>query len=622
MPVQCSARGCSSARGSCGWRPGCTMSSGPLRHWSRPFRDRPIRQKVLILIVLASVAGLLFAAAVLSVYDLVTFRRRALADATALVRVVSTSALPALVFDDSTAAREDLEALRNRTEIGSAAIYRSDGTEFARYTRPGGPAPLPTPPDSEIRRFLADRLVLVAPLGDTAGPRLGWIRVQYMLPGLADRLPRYAIMAAVVLAALAAAAALLLTTLARSVSTPLRELAETARQLAATSDLRIRATPRADDEIGSVTTALNRLLDTIEERDAALSGRARELRESEARLRLALTSATMETWVLPLTSGGDGGPLPDAAALAGFLATVHPDDRPAVAAEIAGAASEQSPLEVEFRTALPEGGERRMALRGHASADDDGRPCQLIGVTQDVTDQRRLEQQLLQSQKMEAIGNLAGGIAHDFNNLLTGMIGHLKFVQRALEPGSQVRADVDEVERAARRAAALTSQLLSYARRQMVMPTVVDVNDVVRTVAPMLRRMLSETIDVRVDLAPHVPTVLVDAGQLEQVLVNLAVNARDAMPGGGQLTISTLDRMVEATAAGPERPGLYAELSVADTGRGIAPDIVPQIFEPFFTTKPVGQGTGLGLAMCEGIVRQADGHIVVESELGKGATIR
>ena len=598
------------------------MSRGRILRWGQPFRDRPIRQKVLILIVLASVAGLLFSAAVLSVYDLVTFRRRALADATALVRVVSTSALPALVFDDSAAAREDLEALRDRAEIGTAAIYRSDGTEFARYTRPGGPAPLPTPPDSEIRRFFADRLILVAPLGDTAGPQLGWIRVQYMLPGLADRLPRYAIMAAVVLAALAAAAALLLTTLARSVSTPLRELAETARQLAATSDLRIRATRHADDEIGAVTTAFNRMLDTIEERDAALSGRARELRESEARLRLALTSATMETWVLPLAPDSDGRPAPDAAALAEFVATVHPEDRAAVGEEIGRAASRQTPLEVEFRTASAEGGERRMALRGHASADDSGRPCQLIGVTQDVTDQRRLEQQLLQSQKMEAIGNLAGGIAHDFNNLLTGMIGHLKFVQRALEPGSQVRTDIDEVERAARRAAALTSQLLSYARRQMVMPTVVDLNEVVRTVGPMLRRMLSETIDVRVELAARLSPVLVDAGQLEQVLVNLAVNARDAMPDGGRLTISTSERMVEAAVGGPELPGLYTELSVADTGRGIPPDIVTQIFEPFFTTKPVGQGTGLGLAMCEGIVRQADGHIVVESELGKGATIR
>ena len=586
----------------------------------RPFRDRPIRQKVLMLIVAASVVGLLFAGAFVSIYDMVSFRRRAITDAQALAGVVSSNAISAIVFDDTAAAQEDLRALADRREIGSAAIYLPDGREFARYTRPGGPDPIATPPEGETTTLLADRLVSVTRLASD-GVHHGWLRIQYMLPGFTSRLPQYAMVAAAVLTALAAAAALLLGTLSRSVSGPLHQLAATARALAATNDLRIRAARHADDEIGSLTGAFNRMLDTLEERDAALADRARALRESEERLRLALGAATMRTWALPLAATPTRVTA-EPAAMAEFLGTVHPDDRAAVEAAIEQAVAAGGALETEFRTPPGAEPERTIALRGHVSGEADRPGSQLIGVAQDVTGRRQLEAQLMQAQKMEAIGNLAGGIAHDFNNLLTGMIGHLKFVQRELSPGTQVRTDVDEVERAARRAAALTSQLLSYARRQMVTPTVIDVNAAVLAIEPMLQRALGETIDLEVRLDEGLAPVRVDAGQLEQVLVNLAVNARDAMPDGGRLVISTGSREVADGAGESPAPGTYTEIAVTDTGEGIPPDVLPHIFEPFFTTKPVGQGTGLGLAMCYGIIKQADGHILVESEVGRGTTIR
>ncbi|HEU4829264.1 MAG TPA: ATP-binding protein [Gemmatimonadales bacterium] len=585
-----------------------------------PFRDRPIRQKVIILIFVASLVGLLFAATFVSIYDAVSFRRRAVNDARALAGVVSANAISAIVFDDTATAREDLATLADRREIGSAAIYLPGGREFARYTRPGGPAAVAEPPGREETAFLSDRLISVTRL-ESNGEHRGWLRIQYMVPGFESRIPQYAMVAAAVLAALGAAAALLLGTLGRSVSRPLHQLADTARALAATNDLRIRATRHADDEIGSVTAAFNRMLDALEEREAALADRARALRESEERLRLALGAATMQTWVMPLASDGERVTA-EPGAMAQFLGGIHADDRASLEAAIEKAATSGGGLEAEFRTAATGGPERRIALRGHVSAEHGGRAAQLIGVAQDVTGRRQLEEQLLQAQKMEAIGNLAGGIAHDFNNLLTGMIGHLKFVQRAVEPGTQVRADVDEIERAARRAAALTSQLLSYARRQMVTPTVVDVNAAVVAIEPMLQRALGETITVEAQLDERVAPVRVDGGQLEQVLVNLAVNARDAMRGGGRLTITTASREVSDAAAGDGKAGPYSEIAVADTGEGIAPEVLPHIFEPFYTTKPVGQGTGLGLAMCYGIVRQADGHIRVESEPGKGTTVR
>ncbi|HEX6643324.1 MAG TPA: ATP-binding protein [Gemmatimonadales bacterium] len=583
----------------------------------RPFRDRPIRQKVIALILLASLVGLLFAGAFVSIYDAVSFKRRAVSDVTTLAGVVGANAISALVFSDTSAAQEDLAALADRPEIGSAAIYLPDGREFARYSRPEV-VRIPDPPRETETRMLADRLVSVTRL-ESDSVHLGWLRIQYMVPGFTARLPQYAMVAAAVLAALAAAAVLLLGTLGRSVSGPLHQLADTARTLATTNDLRIRASHRADDEIGAVTTAFNRMLDTLEEREAALAQRAQALRESEARLRLALTAATMQTWALPITTDSAERRSADAGAMSSFLGGIHPEDRPAVEAAIARAVRTGEGVEVEYRTA--DAARRRIALRGQMSDAGDGRPSQLVGVVQDVTARRQLEQQLLQAQKMEAIGNLAGGIAHDFNNLLTGIIGHLKFVQRALQPGTQVRADVDEVERAARRAASLTSQLLSYARRQMVTPTVVDVNAAILALEPMLRRTLGETVQVGVRLGEGIPPVRVDAGQLEQVLVNLAVNARDAMPGGGMLTISSTARSLGGSDGG-EDAGTFAEIAVSDTGTGIAPDVLPHIFEPFFTTKPIGQGTGLGLAMCYGIVKQADGHIAVESAPGTGTTIR
>ncbi|HEU5049674.1 MAG TPA: ATP-binding protein [Gemmatimonadales bacterium] len=585
----------------------------------RRFRDRPIRQKVLLLIALATITGLGFTVAAVSIYDLTTFRRRAVADATTLARVVGANALAALMFNDTSAAQADLASLSQRDEVGTVAIYRADGAEFARFTRPGGPAPLAAPPDSAAASIEGDRLVLVRPL-ESEGEVVGWLRLQYLLPTPLERLPAYGIIGIVVLAALAVAAGLLLTTLERSVTGPLNQLAEAAGRLAVSEDLAIRARKRADDEIGAVTDAFNRMLDTLQERATALRKQAGELDESETRLRLALAAATMQPWSLPLITGSDGRRRADPEHLRALLDPIHPEDRAAVDRAIADTLLHDRALEIEFRSGSV-GAERWQALRGHLSPAEDGRPPQLIGLMQDVTHRRKLEEQLLQAQKMEAIGNLAGGIAHDFNNLLTGMIGHLKFVQRALPPGSEPRADLDEVEHAARRAAALTAQLLAYARRQMVTPSVVDVNAAIEAVEPMLRRVLGETVEVSLRLEPDLAAVKVDAGQLDQVLVNLAVNARDAMPGGGRLTIATTARPADDPDFGGTEEA-WVEIAVSDVGTGIAADALPHIFEPFFTTKPVGQGTGLGLAMCYGIVKQAEGHILVESTVGKGTTVR
>ncbi len=236
-----------------------------------------------------------------------------------------------------------------------------------------------------------------------------------------------------------------------------------------------------------------------------------------------------------------------------------------------------------------------------------------------------LEEQLRHSQKMEAVGRLAGGIAHDFNNLLTAIIGYTELVLHSLDPKDERRADAEEIGRAAMRAADLTRQMLAFSRRQVLQPKVIDLNIALGKVEPMLRRVIGEDIVMTVTGKAAHAYVRVDPGQVEQVVMNLVVNARDAMPQGGRLNVETADAILDAEAVADQpgaRPGAYVMLSVSDSGVGMPPEVRARIFEPYFTTKDVGKGTGLGLSTAYGIARQSDGHIAVSSELGRGTTFR
>ena len=244
----------------------------------------------------------------------------------------------------------------------------------------------------------------------------------------------------------------------------------------------------------------------------------------------------------------------------------------------------------------------------------------------DITDRTQLEEQLRQAQKMEAVGQLAGGVAHDFNNLLTAIIGHLGLLQenRSLPP--DMAESLAEISRAARRAANLTNQLLAFSRLQVINIRPLDLNEVITHLAKMLRRLLGEDIAMQLDFAPERLYFNGDAGMIDQVIVNLAVNARDAMPAGGTLRIATGSEVRVGRTADPlsaqVRPAPFVCVTISDTGNGIPPDVLPRIFEPFFTTKEVGKGTGLGLATAFGIVQQHHGWIEVESESGRGTTFR
>ena len=303
---------------------------------------------------------------------------------------------------------------------------------------------------------------------------------------------------------------------------------------------------------------------------------------------------------------------------------VHPEDVPLVEAAIARALrSPEVASTTEFRLRHADGSWRIVESIGSRLRGEE--PPAVVVNSRDITDRRRLEEQFRQSQKMEAIGQLAGGVAHDFNNILTVIQGSgsllLETPNRSKEDAELVRQILDAAERAAR----LTRQLLLFSRKQVWQPVNLDLNEVVGNMTKMLQRILGEDISLRADYGPNLPLVRADAGMLEQLLLNLAVNSRDAMPDGGRLVITTAKETLseDVLKQHPDAPaGPCVCVSVSDTGCGITSENLPHIFEPFFTTKDVGKGTGLGLATTYGIVKQHGGCIEVVSEIGKGTTFR
>ncbi|MCC5887996.1 MAG: response regulator [Gammaproteobacteria bacterium] len=311
-----------------------------------------------------------------------------------------------------------------------------------------------------------------------------------------------------------------------------------------------------------------------------------------------------------------------------FFARLHPDDRNETLASYRRFIEGEVPrFVIETRVEHQDGHWVSVALFIKAvKRNDSAAVTQLVGVMLDLTERRRLEGELRQAQKMEAIGRLAGGVAHDFNNLLTVMFAFGDFVLEELEEGGAARADMEQVMEAARRAADLTRQLLTFSRRQEMSPQVLNLNELITGLGRMLVRVIGEDVVLELELAEDLQNVRIDPGAFEQVVVNLAVNARDAMPDGGHLRIATanLDLHHTMEAAGGERipVGSYVCIEVRDQGVGMDALTRERIFEPFFTTKEVGKGTGLGLSTCFGIVQQAHGFLRVESARGTGTTFK
>ncbi|MGO8732443.1 MAG: PAS domain-containing protein, partial [Terriglobia bacterium] len=307
-----------------------------------------------------------------------------------------------------------------------------------------------------------------------------------------------------------------------------------------------------------------------------------------------------------------------------FVEACHPDDRERVLATF-GLMKAGKPFDSEYRVIHTDGSIHWVWGRGFPIRDETGRLTLFAGIAQDVTARKHLEDQFRQAQKMAAVGRLAGGVAHDFNNLLTIINGYSEMALELLHSSDPLRNSLEQIKSAGDRAASLTRQLLAFSRQQVLAPRVLDLNSLVADVEKMLRRLIGEDIELTLVRGPALGQMKADPGQIEQILMNLAVNARDAMPEGGKLVIETANVQLDDAYAQTHAvvtPGHYVMLAVSDTGIVMDAETQAHIFEPFFTTKEKHKGTGLGLATAYGIVKQSGGFIWVYSELGRGTTFK
>ena len=434
--------------------------------------------------------------------------------------------------------------------------------------------------------------------------------------------------------------------LGRHVRTPLRSLALVAEAVGA-GDLTVQARVESEDEIGtlaatfnSMTFRLRGLIDSLEQRVLERKRAEADLRSSQEALRenqVLLQSIIEHSGAVIYVKDLDGryllinrryeehfqverrtvlGKTDHQLFASEFADIFRGNDQQAIAAG--------QPLESE--EPVPQGDGIRFYLSIKCPlAGADGRPYAVCGISADITERKRVEQQLRQSQKMEAIGRLAGGIAHDFNNLLTVINGYSGLALLRLDSSDEMHEVLLQILRAGERAAELTKQLLTYSRKQVQETKIWDLNAIISEMEPMLKRVIAEDIQLTTSLALDIGGVMVDRGQVEQIILNLVVNARDAMPQGGKLWVETSSESRVAAAAPAGFDAIVEPcvvLSVRDTGVGMTPDVCAEIFDPFFTTKDVGKGTGLGLSVVHGIVKQSGGNVSVHSEPGKGSTFR
>jgi PAS domain S-box-containing protein len=386
-----------------------------------------------------------------------------------------------------------------------------------------------------------------------------------------------------------------------------------------------------ESDVRQLTLLMDGMWNMFQREQAAAS-----LRESEQRLKQSQRIGGIGSWDLDMETGTlvwseetyrIFGRKPDEfiPTRASFMELVLQEDRDRVRNAMNAAMESGDGYSVDHRIVLPGGVQGWVREEAQVCLSLDEHPIKLLGTVQDITERRQLEERFRQAQKMEAVGQLAGGVAHDFNNILTIIQGHVGLALSNPDQEKDVRESLLEVRTAAERAARLTRQLLAFSRRQMLQVRYVDLNDIIDNLTKMLHRLLGETIQLKFDRATFLPGVEADSGMIEQIIMNLVINARDAMPSGGNVTLRTYEKgfSKEDSWKNPDiHPGDFVCLEVADTGCGMDQATMTHIFEPFFTTKELGRGTGLGLSTVYGIAKQHHGWVEAESTMGAGAVFR
>ncbi len=588
-----------------------------------------IRRKLTWINTLASGVALLVASLAFVGYELSAFRQNMVSTLSVQAQIVGLNSASALLFSDPRSAENTLSALAASPNIISGAIYSPTGELFASYTRDAGatasPLPLPTR-QIETSHFSGSDLSLVRRIM-FQGKAIGVVYLRSDLREIDQSVQQYIRIVTIVLVISLFAAMALSSFFQGAITRPLIQLAEVARVVSRERNFSVRAPSVSTGDEGAVlVNAFNEMLSQIQQREeerqkfvslveqtddfigmTGFDGRAIYINRAGCRL-VGLDPAAAagtpirefypENWwiklrdeIFPSIERGEGNWVGEAQ-----LCDI----------------TSQRPIDV-LMNVFP------------VNHPQTGQLLCFASVIRDITERMQLEEQLRQSQKLESIGQLAGGVAHDFNNLLVVIGGYAGMMLEDLPPEHAMREGLEEIRSAGERASALTRQLLVFSRRQGAEQKNIAINDLVRNLEKMLRRLIGEDFELVLALEENAGVLRADPGHLEQVILNLVVNARDAMMGGGRLVIETAHLFADDEFARIHLeliPGDYVMLSVSDTGVGMTPEVKSHIFEPFFTTKEKGKGTGLGLSTVYGIVKQSGGSIFVYSEPGLGTTFK
>ncbi len=566
------------------------------------------------------------------------------------------SIAPALLFGDSETGRSTLQLTEKIGDLAYLVVLDARHSPFAAVREDLAKDHFRDANSSPDRTAGEMFRATVPILHD--GRRIGTLLAGFSLrPMHAEilRMRRTIALVSVVVFFFGVIAAFVISTL---VTRPIAQMAEAAEAISR-GDFDQRAPVAARDEAGQLASSFNLMLDRlaaarsaleklngdlerrVSERTLSLEQEVEERRRGEEALRranerFALAAAAVngaiydwdiENGRIGWTDGLTrvfGYPLKDVPADVKWrTGRIHPDDAARVQAQLSQDVRSQEDFVAEYRFRAKDQSYLQVWDRGRVVRDEKGRAVRIVGLIENVTELKLLEAELRQSQKMEAIGRLAGGVAHDFNNLLTTILGYAELLMGSLGDGPE-REEVSEIQKAGERASRLTQQLLAFSRKQIVEPRVLNLNAIVADTEKMLRRVIGEDILLETRLDPSIAPIRADRGQLDQVLMNIAVNARDAMEQGGRLTIATSNARLDERFARDHpgaRAGPYVLISIADTGCGMGEDTLKRVFEPFFTTKPPTKGTGLGMATVYGIVKQSGGYIWIDSQRGEGTTV-